>query len=152
MNDNIPDVKIEYMQDGIGDGLILLEQNIGCGEVGSVNIHPIHLRLMAEKMGLVETSGPQAHKTVATLKRRLLTLTDRINYLTNYLATYSDHKHADLSHELTYSTATSDIANEFCAEMGDAAPDSPNSGLPAANPIETQAEPNASPAPLFTGR
>ena len=64
MNDNIPDLKIELMEDGQGDGLILLEQDSG-GNIDRVAIHPIHLRYMAEKCGLIETSDPLAQKTIA---------------------------------------------------------------------------------------
>jgi len=40
--------------------------------------------------------------------------------LHDYLLNHSDHKHADLSYELTYATACIDLANEFCAELEDA--------------------------------
>jgi hypothetical protein len=143
MNDNIPELKIEYMKDGMGDGLILLEQDCG-GNIDRVGIHPIHLRYMAEKMGLAPTSDPQAHKTIAMLTRRLLVLRDRICDLTICLAEHSDHEHADLSYELTFSTATAEIANEFCADLGTAVPDSRKSILPGNNPIETQIKPGAS--------
>jgi hypothetical protein len=121
IDDSIPDLKIEHMQDGIGDGLILLEQD-NCGNIDRVAIHPLHLRFMAEQMGLVESSAPQAQKTIATLKRRLLMLRDRIDHLTDWLLTKSDYKHADLSYEQTYATATSDIAGEFCTEIEELAP------------------------------
>ena len=116
MNDNIPDLKIEMMNDGQGDGLILLEQDSG-GNIDRVAIHPIQLRYMAEKMGLVESSDPTTQKTIATLTRRLHLLRERIDHLANWLANHSDTQHADLSYEQTYSTATADIADEFCAEL-----------------------------------
>lgn len=116
MNDNIPELKIERIADDIGDGLILLEQD-NCGNIDRVAIHPIHLRYMAEKFGLIETSDPKAAETIAKLERRLRMLRDRINHMGNYLANYSDHRHADLSYEVTYMTATADLADEFCAEF-----------------------------------
>lgn len=116
MNDNIPELKIEMMADGTGDGLILLEQDSG-GNLDRVAIHPIHLRYMAEKFGLLETSDPQAQKTIAMLTRRLLVLRDRMDNLHNYLVNHSDHKHADLSYEVTYATACVDLADEFCADL-----------------------------------
>lgn len=116
--ENIPDVTIELMA-GTTGGLILLEQDSG-GNTDRVAIHPIHLRYMAEKFGLVATSDPTAAKTIAMLTRRLLLLRDRIDALADWLANHSDHKHADLSYELTYATATADIADEFCAELADA--------------------------------
>lgn len=122
MNDSIPDLKIELMDDAQGDGLILLEQDSG-GNIDRVAIHPIHLRYMAEKMGMVGTSDPQALKTIATLQRRMVALRYRIDTLHHYLVNHSDHKHADLSYEVTYATACIDLADEFCAEFDLAEPD-----------------------------
>ena len=116
MTNIITDLKIELMDDNIGDGLILLEQDNG-GNVDRVAIHPLHLRFMAEKWGLVETSDPKANKTITTLTRRLNVLRARIDHLAHWLANHSDSKHADLSYEQTYATATADIADEFCAEL-----------------------------------
>lgn len=117
MNDTFPDLTIEFMDDGQGDGLILLESDNG-GNVDRVAIHAIHLRYMAEKTGLIATSDPQAQRTIAMLTRRLNLLRDRIDHLGEWLAKHSDHEHADLSYETTYATATADIADEFCADLG----------------------------------
>ena len=116
MNDNIPELKIERLSDGTGDGLILLTQD-NCGNRDSVAIHPMHLRLMAEKMGLLESTDAQAQKTIATLTRRLHLLRERVAHLSDWLANHSDSQHADLSYEPIYATATTDIAEEFCAEL-----------------------------------
>ena len=118
MNDYIPDLKIELIDDGVGDGLIMLTQD-NCGNVDSMAIHPMHLRYMAEKMGLIESSDPKAQKTIATLTRQLLALRERIDHLANWLANHSDHKHADLSYEMTYATATADIAEAFCYDLSE---------------------------------
>ena len=115
MNDNIPELKIERMDDSHGS-LILLTQDNG-GNVDSVAIHPIHLRYMAKEMGLVESVDPTAQKTIATLQRRMVLLRDRIDKLHHYLVNHSDHKHADLSYEVTYATACIDLADEFCVEF-----------------------------------
>ena len=77
LNANFPDLKIELMTEGESDGLILLEQSSG-GNIDRVAIHPIHIRHMAEKMGLIETNDPTARKTIAILARRMLALNDRI--------------------------------------------------------------------------
>ncbi|MDR3453815.1 MAG: hypothetical protein P4L96_13645 [Rhodoferax sp.] len=118
MNDDIPALKIERMDDGIGDGLILLEQDSG-GNIDRVAIHPVHLRYLAEKMGLVETSDPQALKTIAKLQRRMLLLRDRIEHLSYWLHSLSDFKHADLSYEQAHVAGTEDMADEFCADFAD---------------------------------
>ncbi len=117
MNDSIPDLKIELMEDGIGDGLILLTQDGNGNGDYRVAIHPMHLRLMAEKFGLIETRDPQAQKTIAMLMRRLHLLRKRVDHLAHWLATNSDIKNADLSYEQVYAIATADIAEEFCAEL-----------------------------------
>ena len=96
MNDDIPSLKIEHMDDGIGDGLILLEQDSG-GNVDRIAIHPVHLRYLAENMGLAETGDPQALKTIATRQRRMLLLRDRSEHLSHWLHSLSDFEHADLS-------------------------------------------------------
>ena len=122
--DNIPELNIELMDDKQGS-LILLEQDSG-GNLDRVAIHPIHLRYMAEKFGLIETSDPLAQKTIAMLTRRLHLLRNRIDFLADWLANNSDSKHADLSYEQTYARATADIAGEFCAELVDTMPDAPS--------------------------
>jgi hypothetical protein len=115
MNEHFEELTIEIADDEKGRFIILRQDN--CGNSESVAIHPMHLRYMAEKFGLVETSDPQASKTIAMLKRRMTVLQDRIESLHDFLANHSDHKHADLSFEVSYATATLDIANEFCADL-----------------------------------
>ena len=44
-------------------------------------------------------------------------MADRIDHLADYMPDHSDHKHANLDYELTYATATADIAAEFVAEL-----------------------------------
>lgn len=125
INDNIPALKIELMDDGKGEALILLTQD-DYGDAYSVSLHPIHLRYLAEKMGLIETSGPQAIKTIDKLTRRLHLLRDRVEHLANSLATNPSGCQQD------YARATADIANEFCAELSDTTdnPAPANTALP----------------------
>ena len=114
-SDNIPELNIERMDDKQGS-LILLEQDSG-GNLDRVAIHPIHLRYMAEKFGLIETSDPKAAKTIATLQRRMVNLRDRIESLADWMARHSDHKHADLSYETTQLQALQDLAREWCHDF-----------------------------------
>ena len=116
-NDNIPELRIERIDDGKGAALILLEQDSG-GNLDRIALHPIHLRYLAEKTGLLELADQQSQKTIVALKRRLETLFDRIDFMHNYLCNHSDSKHADLTFERTYATATLDIAHEFMVESG----------------------------------
>lgn len=119
MNENIPDLKIERMDDEQGT-LILLEQDSG-GNIDRVAVHLIHLRYMAEKFGLIETSDPEGAKTIATLQRRLCLLRDRLDHLGNYLTNHSDRERANLDFEIAYIEATSDMADEFCSDIGEQA-------------------------------
>lgn len=115
MKERFEELTIETANDDNGQFIILTQDN--CGNAESVAIHLMHLRYMAEKFGLIATSDPQASKAITTLQRRLTVLHERIDFLQSYLANHSDHKHADLTYEVTYATATLDIANEFCAEF-----------------------------------
>lgn len=98
-----------------------LEQESGCGETSMLTLHRLHLSHLAGLMGIVKAAPDgESQKTIATLTRRLHLLRDRIDRLHDYLLNHSDHKHADLSYELTYATACIDLANEFCVELEDA--------------------------------
>lgn len=149
MNDNIPDLKIEMLNDGQGDGLILLEQDSG-GNIGRVAIHPIHLRYMAEKMGLLESSDPTANKTITTLQRRMVALRDRIENLSDWMARFSDHRHADLSHETTRLTAMADLAREWCCEFEELEQTAHSSSLSTVD-SDKPTECRPAPAPVAQG-
>ena len=142
--DTIPHLSIEVLP----GGLIRLE-NESMGDSYAVDLHPLHLRHIAEKMGLVESSDPQAQKTIATLQRRLLLLRDRIDHLGEYLALHSDSRHADLSYEQTYATATADIAEEFCTDLihpvSLSAPDAAHKQTVCEQNADTKASPNTNP-------
>jgi hypothetical protein len=115
MNERFEQLSTETADDEKGCFIILRQED--CGNAESVSIHPMHLRYMAEKFCLIETSDPLASKTIATIKRRMTVLHQRIEFLQGYLANHSDRKHADLSYEVTYATATLDIADEFCTDF-----------------------------------
>ena len=113
--DTIPHLNIEFLK----GGLIRLE-NESMGDCYAVDIHPVQLRLLAEKAGIIrETSASEANtlRTNAELRRRLRSLKDRIDHLGEYLALHSDHRHADLTFETTYATATADICDAYCADF-----------------------------------
>jgi hypothetical protein len=167
LTDNIPQLAIENNE----DGTITLEQDWS-GNVDRVTVHPLHLRFMAERLGLVRemsASEADALRTVAALKRRLLVLQKRINHLGEYLALHSDSEHADLTYEQGYATATADIADEFCADLDQLAPcnamerhvtpshasvtrdiagtaDAETQTKPTGNPAVTHGQPSANPA------
>lgn len=107
----------EMFTDNNGPAIMLTQQD-GCEEPASVLLHPWQLRAVCEQFGII-ASDTQAEKTIATLTRRLLAMRDRVDHLAHFLANHSDSKHADLSYEQTYATATADITAEFCAELED---------------------------------
>lgn len=109
--ESIPSLKIEKR-----DGLLQLSQRHD-GQVHTVSLHPIHIRHLAEEVGLAPSSDPLAAKQIAALARRLRILRERIDTLGDFLTNHSDHRYADLSHELTLVTALADLADEFVADV-----------------------------------
>ena len=109
----------EWVGDDKGRAILLTQPADNYDDPGTVLVHPWQLRAVCEQFGII-ASDPQAARTIATLTRRLHLLRDRIDRLHDYLLNHSDHKPADLSYELTYATATADIAAEYCADFVDA--------------------------------
>jgi len=107
---------VEWLDDQQGPAVTLTQPSGGCQEPSSVLVHPWQLRAVCEQFGII-ASDPQTAKTIATLTRRLLVLRDRIDHLGDYLTNRSDHDNANLDYELTYITATADIASEYCADL-----------------------------------
>ena len=95
---------------------IQLTQQGDYNEPKTVLVHPWQLRALCEHFGLV-TPDPQAAKTIATLQRRMLALRDRIDDLGHYMTHHSDHKHADLSHELNTINMLAELADEWCDDF-----------------------------------
>lgn len=109
---DIPGVKIEANS----DGTLTLEQDWS-GNIERVSLHPVHVRYLAEQFGLIEAGDSKAAVTIATLQRRMTGLRERIDDLAEWIAKFSDHEHADLSHEMTLVAALADLAGEWCAEF-----------------------------------
>lgn len=120
-DDNIPDLNIEFINDGKGEGLIHLQQGFD-DELGRLTLHPVQLRFLAEKVGLVPASEPAAAKAIATLERRLRVLRDRIEALGGLINDQAGSTKPEVWGILAHVTATADIAQEFCADMGDVPP------------------------------
>lgn len=110
----------EEVNDNSGPAIMLTQQE-GIEDPHVVLIHPWQLRAICEQFGII-ASDTVAEKTIVTLKRRMHLLRDRIENLHNYLTNHSDHRHADLSYEVTYATACIDLADEFCADLEDPEP------------------------------
>lgn len=115
--EEVPALKIELM----ADGCLRLEAEDPFGNGPDVvSVHPMHLRLMAERLGLaceMSASEADALRTISKLGRRLRLLQERIDHLDDYLVNCSDHAHAVLDYEMAFSAATLDLADEFCREL-----------------------------------
>lgn len=105
----------ETVNDEHGTAIMLTQQD-GLGEPQTVLVHPWQLRAVCEQFGII-ASDAQGAKIIATLQRRMVGLRDRIDMLTEWMATHSDHAHADLSYETTQLRALQDLAGEWCADF-----------------------------------
>lgn len=108
MHDNIPELRIEPMDEG--SPLLLLEQD-GGGNVDRIAIHPVHVRYLAERMGLASSGDLDSDRTIARLSRQMQALSARINCLAARLDT------GEPTFEQAYARATADLAQEFCTEL-----------------------------------
>lgn len=99
MTDNIPGLKVEPND----DGTLTLEQD-WLGNVDRVTVHPVHIRHLAERLGLIAINcGPsvaELQRESRRLKRNLLQLREHALALQVDFAQNADWKHADLTHEM----------------------------------------------------
>jgi len=85
-----------------------------------VDLHPMHLRFIAEKLGLVRemsASEADALRMVDKLARRLRVLHGRIEQMHKWLSENNDLECADINVEYWFSDGTLDLANEFLREL-----------------------------------
>lgn len=108
-------VAAELKTDKTGTFIELTQHNV-YGDLDKIYLHPWQLKAIQIDLGLI-SADHDAAKKIATLERRLLALRERMDTLHDHLCNNSDHKHADLTWEVTFATATLDIANEFCADF-----------------------------------
>lgn len=152
--EDIPALKIEAMEGGCV--IVECEDPYGNGDA-SISLHPMHLRLIAEKMGLVQQlSASEADnlRTIDKLARRLRVLHGRIAQAHEWLWQNADRgfDQCDINIEAWYIDATLDMANEFLAEMEEAGiVETPRRAIPplsrgdVKNPAQTQQEPSRNP-------
>ena len=148
MNDNIPSLKFEAN----GDGTITLEQEWS-GNVDRVAIHSVHVRYLAERLGMVREVSASDAELLRTerghvaalcqesdrLKRNMLRLHAHALALQADFRENADFAHADLSHELSNINALVDL---FDMAVDDFA-DHYTAHDPSGNPRVTQVEPSA---------
>jgi len=114
--ENIPAVEIELME----NGNIRVTDKSDFAQDYAVDLHPVHLRLIAERMGLareVSASEAGALQMVEKLARRLRVLQGRVEQLQKWLAAAPDTENADITAEYWFNDATLDLANEFVREL-----------------------------------
>ncbi len=132
---------IAYEVDAAGN--VQLEQDAGFGEVSRIELHPIHVRLLAERVGILAPSSDiEADRAIARLCRQMRILHARIDQLDDRLNAAAQRGHEDLEAETIYSFATWELATEFLEELPDgiSAGNSPQSGAVAAvNPPKSGA-------------
>lgn len=117
--EQIPAVDIELLD----NGTVRVTDKSCFDQDFSVDLHPIHLRLIAERLGLareMSASEADALRTVDKLARRLRLLHGRIEQMHKWLSENKDFEQADITVEYWYSDATLDLANEFIAEVKEA--------------------------------
>lgn len=151
--ENIPALKIEAND----DGTLSLEQD-WVGNVDRVTVHPVHIRLVAERLGLVREMSASDADMLRTesgrvaalrqendrLKRNLLRLREHALALQEGFREHADWKHADLAHDMAainalvdlFDMAVDDFADDYTAHE------------PSGNPQATQTEPTGSAAEL----
>jgi hypothetical protein len=127
--DIFPELRIFFIDSAAEVYRIMLEQ--GCGEkIDRVLIHPLHLRYMAERLGMLGSPDQQVQTVIGILSRRLCVLRGRLEHMEKFLVKHSDCESIDLPHLHTYATATAEIAAAFCADLG-LQPVSAESEIPA---------------------
>ena len=105
----------EHIKDEHGPAIMLTQQE-GIDDPCTIVMHPWQLVAACQHLGLT-SSDPKAAKDIATLQRRMVALRDRIEALSDWMTQFSDHKHADLSHETTQLDAIADLAREWCHDF-----------------------------------
>ncbi len=152
MKEEIPHLNIEVLADGI----IRLE-NESMGDNYVVDVHPIHLRLMAERMGLVRevsASGAELLRDLDRYKRALLMIRDRAEQLHQNILGLSQLGNEKMGTEVAQSAALANMADHICIEFeNDFTPEPPQlSKLPkTGGPSPQNASPPVPPAQLELG-
>ena len=126
--DAIPQLNIEVLENGC---IRLESESIDDNYI--VDIHPVQLRHIAEKMGLIaETSATDAEllrterervadlkRTLDRYKRALLHIKVRAEQLHDNIFNCTRKGHEDLSIEVAQSVALADFAEHICVEFED---------------------------------
>lgn len=157
MSEEIPHLNIERLPNGN-----LRLENESMGDSYVVDVHPVHVRLLAEQLGLIATgSAPGADaptyaeqaRDIDRLKRNMLRVREHALQLQHKFANEADWEHADLTFEMglintlvdVLDMAVDDFADDFTSSAPDPwrsrpapVPRDTSGTNPGANPEETQ--------------
>lgn len=123
MNEFIPHLSIETLDNG---NLRLENETVGDSYV--VDLHPIHVRLLAERLGLIAIpSEPSADqptlaeqaRDIDRLKRNMLRVRQHALQLQHKFANDADWKHADLTFEMGLINSLVDLLDMAVDDFAD---------------------------------
>lgn len=123
MTEQIPHLNIETLENGN-----LRLENESMGDSYIVDLHPIHVRLLAERLGLIgssceaSTSRPtyaEQERDIDRLKRNMLRVREHALQLQHSFANDADWKHADLSFEMCQINAHVDLLDMAVDDFSD---------------------------------
>ena len=136
MNEQIPHLNIEQLPNGN-----LRLENESMGDSYVVDVHPMHIRLLAERTGLIGGSAPGADarttlaeqaRDVDRLKRSLLRVREHSLQLQKDMA-HADWDHADLTYEMMKINGLVDLCDmavdDFVDDFIGTDPDTPKNGV-----------------------
>lgn len=110
------ELKAEWIEDKHGPAVMLTQADDGYDDPQTILVHPWQFRAVCEQFGILPTGDAEARRSIARTTRRLLALNERIQDLRHYVATHSDHEHADLLVEMTMLNALGDLADEWAQD------------------------------------
>lgn len=123
MTEHIPHLNIETLDNG---NLRLENESVGDSYV--VDLHPIHVRLLAERLGLISIpNGPHADQLTSAeqardldrVKRNMLRVRQHALQLQHSFATGADWKHADLTFEMCLINSLVDLLDMAVDDFAD---------------------------------
>lgn len=130
-HDEIPSLDIKTLDNGN-----LRLEDTGFSEGAIVDLHPIQVRLLAERVGLISPAPDGKVRTLAEqardldrLKRNMLRVREHALQLQHGFANHADWKHADLTHDMGQINTLVDLldmaVDDFVDDYTPHAPEAP---------------------------
>lgn len=112
----------------LDNGGVELEQAVGCGDTATINLHPIHVRYLFERVGYVAPATPESVR-VKTLEQRLRWMRDQFLEIDVQLPSDFFERCSDASTFYAWLTSRSFVAGELTddlseIEVGQSSPES----------------------------